>query len=56
MKFSFLSALTFENDTLKSQEKILEGIGRVRSLAQGNDGYIYLGLDGQGIKRLEPDL
>lgn len=56
MKFSFLSALTLENDMLKSQEKILEGIGRVRSLAQGEDGYIYLGLDGQGIKRLEPEL
>jgi len=56
MKFSFLSALTLEKNTLKSQEKILEGIGRVRSLAQGADGYIYLGLDGQGIKRLEPEL
>ena len=44
----------FKSDPTK-QYKILEGIGRVRSLAQGSDGYIYLGIDGQGIKRLEPE-
>lgn len=56
MKFSFLSALEISNKGVSKQYKILEGIGRVRSLAQGADGYIYLGIDGQGIKRLEPDL
>ena len=56
MKFSFLSALEISNKGVSKQYKILEGIGRVRSLAQGNDGYIYLGIDGQGIKRLEPEL
>jgi glucose/arabinose dehydrogenase len=56
MKFSFLSALEISNKGVSKQYKILEGIGRVRSLAQGADGYIYLGIDGQGIKRLEPQL
>lgn len=56
MKFSFLSALEISNKGVSKQYKILEGIGRVRSLAQGADGYIYLGIDGQGIKRLEPAL
>ena len=56
MKFSFLSALEISNKGVSKQYKILEGIGRVRSLAQGSDGYIYLGIDGQGIKRLEPQL
>ena len=56
MKFSFLSALEISNKGVSKQYKILEGIGRVRSLAQGSDGYIYLGIDGQGIKRLEPEL
>ncbi|MDC9526410.1 PQQ-dependent sugar dehydrogenase [Pseudoalteromonas sp. Angola-30] len=55
MKFSFLSALEISNKGVSKQYKILEGIGRVRSLAQGSDGYIYLGIDGQGIKRLEPE-
>ncbi|ATC82008.1 PQQ-dependent sugar dehydrogenase [Pseudoalteromonas agarivorans] len=55
MKFSFLSALEISNKCVSKQYKILEGIGRVRSLAQGSDGYIYLGIDGQGIKRLEPE-
>ncbi|WP_338365865.1 PQQ-dependent sugar dehydrogenase [uncultured Pseudoalteromonas sp.] len=56
MKFSFLSVLEISNKGVSKQYKILEGIGRVRSLAQGADGYIYLGIDGQGIKRLEPAL
>jgi glucose/arabinose dehydrogenase len=55
MKFSFLSALEISNKGVSKQYKILEGIGRVRSLAQGSDGYIYLGIDGEGIKRLEPE-
>ncbi len=55
MKFSFLSVLEISNKGVSKQYKILEGIGRVRSLAQGSDGYIYLGIDGQGIKRLEPE-
>ncbi|WP_244151615.1 PQQ-dependent sugar dehydrogenase [Pseudoalteromonas agarivorans] len=55
MKFSFLSALEISNKGVSKQYKILEGIGRVRSLAQGSDGYIYLGIDGQGIKRLESE-
>lgn len=55
MKFSFLSALEISNKGVSKQYKVLEGIGRVRSLAQGSDGYIYLGIDGLGIKRLEPE-
>jgi len=55
MKFSFISALELSKDKVAKQYKILDGIGRVRSLAQGNDGFIYLGIDGQGIKRLEPE-
>jgi glucose/arabinose dehydrogenase len=54
MKFAFISALEISQDKVINQYKILEGIGRVRSLAQGADGFIYLGIDGQGIKRLEP--
>lgn len=56
MKFAFISALELSKGNVVKQYKILDGIGRVRSLAQGADGYIYLGIDGQGIKRLEPKL
>ncbi|SES64509.1 PQQ-dependent sugar dehydrogenase [Thalassotalea agarivorans] len=54
MKFSFLSALEVDGDKVVKQYKVLQGIGRVRSLHQGADGYIYVGIDGYGIKRLEP--
>lgn len=55
MKFAFISALELSKGKVVKQYKILDGIGRVRSLAQGSDGFIYLGIDGQGIKRLEPE-
>ena len=31
---------------------MLENIGRVRSIMQGNDGFLYVGIDGGGIKRI----
>ena len=52
MKYSFLSALVIEQGKVVSQDKVFQGIGRVRSILQGDDGYIYVGIDGQGVKRL----
>ena len=37
------------------QEKLLEGIGRVRSIELGNDGYIYAGVEGLGIIKILPN-
>ena len=54
MKFSFISALEIKNGQVIKQDKVFEGVGRVRSLLQGHDGYLYVGLDGQGVKRLLP--
>lgn len=34
---------------------ILEDIGRVRNIHQGPDGYVYLGIEGEGIMRLIPN-
>lgn len=55
MKFDHLVLLTIEGEKIISQEKVFEDIGRVRSLLQGQDGYIYVGVDGVGIKRLIPE-
>ena len=55
MKFSHLVLLTVDGDKVISQEKVFEGIGRARSLLQGKDGYIYVGIDGAGIKKLMPE-
>ncbi|WP_372762862.1 PQQ-dependent sugar dehydrogenase, partial [Pseudoalteromonas sp.] len=54
MKYAFISVLTLADGKVVKQNKLLEGVGRVRSLAQGPDGFIYLGIDGQGVVRLEP--
>lgn len=54
MKYAFVSVLEIVDGKVVKQSKLLEGIGRIRSLAQGDDGTIYLGLDGQGIVRLDP--
>mgnify|MGYP006133726829 CR=1 FL=1 len=55
MKFGYLVLLTIKDEQVVSQEKVFEGIGRARSLMQGKDGYIYVGIDGVGIKRLNPE-
>ena len=55
MKFNHLVLLTIENNLVISQEKVFEDIGRVRSLLQGKDGYIYVGIDGVGITKLLPE-
>ena len=54
MKFGHLVLLTIQGEQVISQEKLFEDIGRTRSLMQGKDGYIYVGIDGVGIKRLTP--
>ncbi len=55
MKFNHLVLLTIKGEQVISQEKVFKDIGRARSLLQGKDGYIYVGIDGVGIKRLIPE-
>jgi glucose/arabinose dehydrogenase len=55
MKFKHLVSLTIKDEKVIHQDKIFEGIGRVRSVLQGKDGFIYVGIDGLGIKKLIPN-
>ncbi len=46
-----LRALRFENGLVVSDEKILDGIGRIREVVQGPDGWLYIAsnnTDGRG--------
>tara|TARA_R110001599_G_scaffold345366_1_gene569642 strand:- start:1284 stop:2417 length:1134 start_codon:yes stop_codon:yes gene_type:complete len=52
LKFSYLVRLVIENDKVVRQENIAEGIGRVRNVEMGNDGYLYVGVEGKGLYRL----
>ena len=54
LKFHHLVLVDVTETGIKAQSKLFEGIGRVRSIMQGSDGYLYVGTDGGGIKRIEP--
>jgi len=54
LKFRYVSLCTIKNNKVVKEEKILEGLGRVRSIEQGNDGYIYVGIENLGIVKLLP--
>ena len=52
LSFQYLNRCIIENGKVTKQEKLLEDIGRVRSIRQGPDGYIYLGVEGKGVLKL----
>ena len=52
LKFSYLVRLVIEDNKVVKEEKIAEGIGRVRNVEMGNDGYLYVGVEGGGLYRL----
>ena len=52
LKFSYLVRLVIEDNEVIREEKIAEGIGRVRNVEMGNDGFLYVGVEGKGLYRL----
>lgn len=54
LKFSYLVRCVIENNKIVRQEKVAEGIGRVRSVKQGPDGLLYVGVEGKGLYKLVP--
>lgn len=44
-----LARVELDNGRYVKEEKLLDKIGRVRTLAQGPDGYIYLATEGTGL-------
>lgn len=55
LKFGKLIVVHLDGNKVTKQEDVLEQLGRVRSIHQGHDGYVYIGLDGQGVFRLTLD-
>lgn len=54
-----LARLTMDGRRVRSEETLSQGIGRIRDVRQGPDGFIYLAIDGRDgtptpIVRLEP--
>ncbi|MCX7550056.1 PQQ-dependent sugar dehydrogenase [Xanthomarina sp. F2636L] len=55
LKFQYVSRCILKEDKVLSEEKLLEGLGRVRSIEQGLDGYMYVGVENLGIVKLLPE-
>ncbi|MFY0688414.1 MAG: PQQ-dependent sugar dehydrogenase [Cyclobacteriaceae bacterium] len=56
LRFEYLNLCKVEGDKVISEEKLLKNIGRVRVVRQGNDGYIYVGVERPGaIYRIVPE-
>lgn len=54
LKFQYLDRCVLHNNKVVNQEKLIEGLGRVRSVNQGPDGYIYVGVENVGIVKIIP--
>jgi len=54
LKFQYLEYLKLDGKKIVERTKLLENIGRVRSINQAEDGYIYVGVENLGIVKLNP--
>ncbi|WP_435622843.1 PQQ-dependent sugar dehydrogenase [Flagellimonas sp.] len=54
LSFQYLERLVLDDNTVVYREKLLDGMGRLRNVKQGPDGYIYVGIEGKGIFKLVP--
>ena len=49
LKFRYVARLELNGEKVVHEEKLLENLGRVRSITQGPDGYIYVGTESPGL-------
>ncbi len=55
LSFQYLERIVIQGHSVTHREKLLEGIGRVRNVVMGPDGYIYVAIENPGkILRLMP--
>ena len=55
LRYRYLSRLKMDGQKVVGEERLLENIGRLRSVIMGNDGYIYIGVEAPGrVYRLVP--
>jgi glucose/arabinose dehydrogenase len=55
LKFQYLELVKLDGDKIIGRQKIATDIGRLRNVAQGPDGYVYLGVEGKGILKIIPN-
>ncbi len=54
LAFQYLERLVMKGGEVTYREKLMDGMGRIRCVNQGPDGYIYVGVEGKGIYKLLP--
>ncbi|MGC1632275.1 MAG: PQQ-dependent sugar dehydrogenase [Gelidibacter sp.] len=54
LKFSYMDKVVLDDENVVREERLLDGLGRVRTILQGPDGYIYVGIENLGIVKLLP--
>lgn len=54
LKFQYLNRCELKGNKVVKEEKLLDGLGRVRAVKQGPDGYIYVGIENVGIVKIIP--
>ena len=55
LKFRYMVHLVLDGNNVVANETTFPGIGRVRNIKQGPDGYIYVATEGDGIVRILPE-
>ncbi|MCB1648588.1 MAG: PQQ-dependent sugar dehydrogenase [Pseudomonadales bacterium] len=55
LKFNYMVHLVLDGNNVVAHETVFPGIGRVRNIKQGPDGYIYVATEGNGILRILPE-
>ncbi|GAB2774994.1 PQQ-dependent sugar dehydrogenase [Salinimicrobium soli] len=54
LKFQYVEHLSLNGKKVTGRERLLKGIGRVRDVVQGPDGFIYISVENKGIVKLLP--
>ena len=52
LKFKYMNRVVLKDGKVVKEERLLDGLGRVRTIHQGPDGYIYVGIENMGIVKL----
>ncbi len=55
LKFAYLVLCQVDGERITSATPIMEGIGRVRNVKQGPDGFVYVAVEGKGIVKIVPN-
>ena len=55
LKFQYLELVKLKGTEVIGRQKIATDVGRVRNVAQGPDGFVYIAVEGKGIIKIIPN-